>query len=117
MVTIFKGAAQAWYLKRLVDKKVMQSNNAPSHFILADHEHHQAQRLSAATQERLCERRKVSPSKQSQQSTTINSSSGKTFQNSEKVRSQGHLEGTVRCVSSVYVYAAGAVCWHKVSSE
>lgn len=40
--------------------KVMKSTNASSHFILTDHKHHQAQRLSAATQERLCERWKVS---------------------------------------------------------
>lgn len=31
-----------------------------SHFMLAGYKHHQAQRLSAATQERLCQRWKVS---------------------------------------------------------
>ncbi len=105
--------------------KVIQSNNASSHFVLADHEHHQAQRLSATTQERLCERRKVSISEQSQQSATINSSSGKTLHDCRVLvltkfregQESGPLEGTVRYVSSEYVCAAGAVCWHKVSSE
>lgn len=46
--------------------KAMQSSNDSSDFILADYEHHQAQRLSAATQERLCQRRKVSLTKQFQ---------------------------------------------------
>lgn len=58
-INIFEGATA--YLKT-----VMRSSNATSHFILADHEHHQAQRLSATAQKRLCERRKVSFSKQSQ---------------------------------------------------
>lgn len=61
----------------------MQSSNTSSPFILADHKHHQAQRLSATTQERLRERWKVSLCKRSHrdppQSTTAAVKKKKTF--------------------------------------
>lgn len=64
---------------------VRHGGDIPSHFMLAGYKHHQAQRLSAATQERLCQRWKVSLSKHLQQTTKTNSSgSGRTCQGRRK---------------------------------
>lgn len=94
------------------------SSNASSHFFLADHEHHQTQRLSAPIQEGLCERWKVSLSKHlfnwncyffsSQLLEWEQSTNVKTKVKHCKAAGKGG-EG----LESV----TGPDCWHKVSSE
>ena len=108
--------------------KVMQSSNASSPFILADHKHHQAQRLSATTQERLRERWKVSLCKRSQcdspQSTTATvkkkkknlqgCSGGRSrdehFFDSDRNQKRSAVRAIIRYVSTVCVCVCVCLC-------